>query len=256
MDRLALIDRFDLTDRVAIITGASRGIGRAIAGGFAAMGAKVVISSRKTDACETAASEIRHEGGRAVAFAANIGDPDTPEALVTAAVQAFGGVDVVVNNAANPLAQPIGAMTTEAMAKSWEVNLRGPVLLVQAALEHLRLSEHAAILNVTTAGVYTTGRSASLYVAAKSALTAITRSMAAELASDGIRANALAPGSVATQMMLNTPEEFQQGAIESQLIKRLADPGEMVPPALFLCSDASSFMTGHTLVVDGGMTVN
>jgi NAD(P)-dependent dehydrogenase (short-subunit alcohol dehydrogenase family) len=256
MDRLALTDRFDLTDRVAIITGASRGIGRAIAGGFAAMGAKVVISSRKSDPCETAVAEIRNEGGHAVAFAANIGDPAAPEAIVAAAVEAFGGVDIVVNNAANALAQPIGAMTTEAMAKSWEVNLRGPVLLVQAALDHLRRSEHAAILNVTTAGVYTTGRSASLYVAAKSALTAITRSMAAELASDGIRANALAPGSVATQMLLSTPEEFQQGAVDSQLIKRLAEPDEMVPPALFLCSDASSFMTGHTLVVDGGMTVN
>jgi NAD(P)-dependent dehydrogenase (short-subunit alcohol dehydrogenase family) len=127
---------------------------------------------------------------------------------------------------------------------------------VQAALQHLVRSEHAAILNITTAGVYTTGRSASLYVAAKSALTAMTRSMAAELANDGIRANALAPGSVATQMLLSTPEEFQQGAVDSQLIKRLADPDEMVPPALFLCSDASSFMTGHTLVVDGGMTVN
>lgn len=256
MDRLALTDRFDLTDRVAIITGGSRGIGRAIAGGFAAMGAKVVISSRKADACETAVSEIHNEGGHAVASAANIGDPDAPDAIVAAAVEAFGGVDIVVNNAANALAQPIGAMTAEAMAKSWEVNLRGPVLLVQAALDHLRRSEHAAILNVTTAGVYTTGRSASLYVAAKSALTAMTRSMAAELASDGIRANALAPGSVATQMLLSTPEEFQQGAVDSQLIKRLADPDEMVPPALFLCSDASSFMTGHTLVVDGGMTVN
>ncbi len=256
MDRRSLTDRFDLTDRVAIVTGGSIGIGRAIAGGFAAMGAKVVISSRKADACEVAASEIRDAGGEAIAFAAHIGDPDAPEALVEAAVDAFGTVDIVVNNAANPLAQPIGAMTTEAMAKSWEVNLRGPVLLVQAALEKLRDSGHGVILNVTSAGVYTSGAGVSLYVAAKSALTAMTRSMAAELVGDGIRANALAPGSVATRMMLTNTEEAQRSAVDAQLIPRMADPDEMVPPALFLCSDASSFMTGHTLIVDGGMTVN
>lgn len=256
MDRQALTEAFDLTGRVAVITGSSRGIGRAIAGGFAAMGAAVVVTSRKSEACQTAAEEIRDQGGEALAVAAHIGDPDAPEALVAAAVEAFGGLDIVVNNAATPLAQAIGSMTTEAMAKSWEVNLRGPVLMVQAALEHLRRSEHAAILNVTTAGVYTNGAAVSLYVAAKSALTSMTRSMAAELAPDHIRANALAPGSVATRMMLSNPEEFQQHAIDAQLIKRMADPSEMVPPALFLCSSASSFMTGHTLVVDGGMTVN
>lgn len=256
MDRRWLTDRFELTDRVAIITGGSIGIGRAIAGGFAAMGAKVVISSRKADACETAASEIRDCGGEAIACAAHIGDPAAPGALVEATVDAFGAVDIVVNNAANPLAQAIGSMTPEAMAKSWEVNLRGPVLLVQASLDHLRRSGHGAILNVTTAGVYTTGAGVSLYVAAKSALTAMTRSMAAELAGDGIRANALAPGTVATRMMLTNTEEFQRSAVESQLIERMADPDEMVPPALFLCSDASSFMTGHTLVFDGGMTVH
>ena len=162
----------------------------------------------------------------------------------------------MVNNAANPLALPIGDITPEALAKSHDVNLRGPVFLVQAALPHLRSSDHAAVVNVITAGVFTQGQYVSLYVSAKAALLAMTKAMAAELAPDGIRVNALAPGTVRTDMVLNTPEAFQQAAVDSQLIKRMADPDEMVPPALFLASDASSFMTAQTLVVDGGMTTH
>lgn len=251
-----LLGSFDLTGRVAIITGGSRGIGRSIAGGFAALGARVVIASRKPDACDAAAEEIRDAGGDARAVATHMGDIDQVATLAKQTAEHFGGIDIVVNNAANPLAQQIGELTPEAMAKSWETNLRGPVLLVQESLPYLRESEHAAVVNITTAGVYTQGPYVSLYVAAKSAMTAMTRSMAAELAGDGIRANALAPGTVGTDMVFNTPEEFQAAAVGEQLIKRMAAPTEMVPAAAFLASDASSFMTGHTLVVDGGMTVH
>jgi NAD(P)-dependent dehydrogenase (short-subunit alcohol dehydrogenase family) len=160
----------------------------------------------------------------------------------------------VVNNAANPLALPIGSITPEALAKSHDVNFRGPLFLVQEALPHLRASEHAAIVNVLTAGIFTRGEYVSLYVSAKSALQAMTRAMASELAGEGIRANGLAPGTVRTDMVLSTDEAFQQLAVDSLVIKRMAEPEEMVPPALFLASDASSFMTGQTLVVDGGMT--
>jgi NAD(P)-dependent dehydrogenase (short-subunit alcohol dehydrogenase family) len=251
-----LLGSFDLSDRVAIVTGGSRGIGRAVATGFAALGASVVVASRKADACGAAADEIRDAGGKALAVPTHMGDTGQITDLVAQTVDQFGGVDIVVNNAANPLAQQVGSMTTEAMAKSWETNFRGPVWLVQEALPHLRESGRGAIVNVTTAGVYTNGSYVSLYVAAKSAMAAMTRSMAAELAGSGIRANALAPGTVATDMVFNTPEEFQAAAVDEQLIKRMASPEEMVPPAAFLASDASSFMTGHTLVVDGGMTVH
>ncbi|MGI9579427.1 MAG: SDR family NAD(P)-dependent oxidoreductase [Microthrixaceae bacterium] len=251
-----ILGSFDLSGRIAIITGGSRGIGRALAGGFAALGARVVVASRKAEACETAAAEIRDGGGDALAIATHMGDTDQISALVSRTVDEFGGVDIVVNNAANPLAQPVGAMTPEAMAKSWETNFRGPVWLVQEALPHLKQSEHGAVVNVTTAGVYTHGGYVSLYAAAKSAMTTMTRSMAAELASDGIRANALAPGTVGTDMVFNTPEEFQDAAVNAQMIRRMAEPEEMVPAAAFLASSASSFMTGHTLIVDGGMTVH
>jgi NAD(P)-dependent dehydrogenase (short-subunit alcohol dehydrogenase family) len=256
MNREQLLGTFDLTGRVAVVTGGSRGIGRAVAGGFAAMGAHVVVASRKADACERAASEIRAEGGSAIAVPAHMGSLDDIAALVAATVAEFGGLDIVVNNAANPLAQPIGSITADALAKSHDVNLRGPLFLVQEALPHLRASEHAAVLNIVTAGIFTRAEYVSLYVSAKAALMAMTRAMAAELAGDGIRVNALAPGTVATDMVFNTPEEFQALAVDAQVIKRMADPDEMVPPALFLASEASSFMTGHVLVVDGGMTVN
>jgi NAD(P)-dependent dehydrogenase (short-subunit alcohol dehydrogenase family) len=185
-----------------------------------------------------------------------MGDLDGVDALVAAAVDRFGGVDIVVNNAANPLAQPIGSITPEAFAKSFEVNLRGPVMLVQAALPHLRASEHAAVVNVVTAGIFTHGTYVSMYVAMKSALMSMTRSMAAEMVGDGIRVNALAPGTVRTSMVTNTPEEFQQAAVDTQLLRRMAEPSEMVPGVVFLASDASSFMTGQVLVLDGGLSVH
>jgi NAD(P)-dependent dehydrogenase (short-subunit alcohol dehydrogenase family) len=256
MDRHEVLDRFDLTDRVAIVTGGSRGIGEALCEGFAAVGAKVVVASRKAEACDAVAAEIEADGGTALSVPTHVGDLGQLEALVAATVERFGGVDIVVNNAANPLAQPLGSMTPEAWQKSFDANLRGPVFLVQNALPHLKASEHAAIVNVVTAGIFTSGRYVSMYVAGKSALMSMTRSMAAELVHDGIRVNALAPGTVDTHMVQSTGPEMQAAMVASQLIPRMAAPTEMLPAALFLASDASSFMTGHVLVLDGGMTTN
>lgn len=254
MDRDELLSSFDLTDRVAIVTGGSRGIGRAVAEGLAAMGAKVAVASRKAPACEEVVRAVEAAGGIALAVPTHVGDLDQVGALVATTVEAFGGVDVVVNNAANALALPVGSITAEAWEKSHGANVRGPLFLVQHALPYLRASEHPAVVNVVTAGMFTSGAGVAMYISAKAALMALTRSMAAELAGDGIRVNALAPGTVDTDMVRNTPDAFQQLALASQMIHRMAAPTEMVPAVLYLVSDASSFMTGQVLVVDGGMT--
>jgi NAD(P)-dependent dehydrogenase (short-subunit alcohol dehydrogenase family) len=248
--------RYDLTGRVAIITGGSRGIGRAIAETFAAAGASVVIASRKADACEQVAAEIEAAGGRAIAVPTHAGHLEALEALVDTTVEQLGGVDILVNNAANALGLPIGQITAEAWDKSYSVNLKGPLFLFQYALPHLLQSEHAAVVNVISAGAFTHGTYVSMYCSAKNAMVTMTRAMASEFAAAGIRVNALAPGTTDTDMVRNNDEASQQGMVNAQLIKRMGTPDELADAALYLASDASSFMTGQVLVVDGGMTTH
>jgi NAD(P)-dependent dehydrogenase (short-subunit alcohol dehydrogenase family) len=253
MDRDALRGLFDLTGRVAIVTGGTRGIGRAVAEGFVGAGARVVVASRKADACARAQRDLAALGGDALGVPTHMGDLDAIAALVDATVERFGSVDVVVNNAANALTQPLGQFTPEAWQKSFDVNLRGPVFLVQAALPHLERSEHASVVNVISAGAFLFSSGVAMYAAAKAGLMAFTRAMAAEFAPRGIRVNALAPGTVDTDMVrANTPEAQRSMALASHM-RRAAAPDEMVGPALFLASDASSFVTGQVLLADGGL---
>jgi NAD(P)-dependent dehydrogenase (short-subunit alcohol dehydrogenase family) len=253
MDRAKLSTLFDLSGRVAVVTGGSRGIGRAIAEGFAAAGAKVVVASRKEAACLEAAEAIRADGGDALGVAAHMGDIDDLARLVDRTVDRYGALDIVVNNAANALTLPHGQMTPEAWDKSFAVNLRGPVFLVQSALPHLESSDHAVVLNVVSVGAFMFSPGTAMYSAGKAGLVSMTRSMAAEYARRGIRVNALAPGTVDTDMVRNNgPDAAERMASGSQL-KRPAHADEMVGPALFLCSDAASYVTGQVVVADGGL---
>jgi NAD(P)-dependent dehydrogenase (short-subunit alcohol dehydrogenase family) len=253
MDREGLERLFDLTGRVAIVTGGTRGIGRAVAEGYVAAGAKVVVASRKADACAATEDHLRAMGGEALGVPTHLGDLGAVDALVDRTVERFGRIDIVVNNAATALAQPLGAFTPEAWAKVYDVDLRGPVFLVQAALPHLEVSAHAAVVNVISAGAFLFAAHVSMYAAAKAALLSFTRSMAAEFAPRGIRVNALAPGTVDTDMVrANGPEAAAHMAAASHM-GRAAHPDEMVGPALFLASDASSFVTGQVVLADGGL---
>lgn len=253
MNREKFASLFDLSGRTALVTGGTRGIGLAIAEGFVCAGANVVVASRKPDACRAAADHLTAMGGRAIGVPAHLGDLDALDAVVQAAAAEFGGLDIVVNNAATALAQPLGELTPQAWEKSFAVNLRGPVFLVQNALPLLEASPHAAILNVVSVGAFMFSPMTSMYSAGKAAMVAFTRSMAAEFAPRGIRVNALAPGPVDTAMVRNnTPERIAE-LERSGLQGRIADPDEMVGAALLLTSDAGSFITGQTVIADGGI---
>ena len=253
MDRSHLQSLFDMSGRVAIVTGGTRGIGRAVAEGFACAGASVVVASRKADACAEAEAHLKQLGGEALGVPTHMGELDGAQELVARTVERFGRVDVVVNNAANALTQPLGHFTPEAWQKSFDVNLRGPVFLVQEALPHLRESDHASVVNVISAGAFLFSAFVAMYAAGKAALMSFTRSMAAEYAPMGIRVNALAPGTVDTDMVRNNPPEMRESMAQAGLLRRAASADEMVGPVLFLASDASSFMTGQVLLVDGGL---
>lgn len=243
-----------MTGRTVIVTGGTRGIGLALAEGYVLAGANVVVASRKPDACEEAAQRLRALGGKAIGVPTHLGSVDELGTLVQRTVDEFGGVDVVVNNAANPLAQPLGHITVEGLTKSFEVNLRGPVFLVQEALPFLKASEHAAVLNMVSIGAFIFAPMLSIYASMKAALMSFTRSMAAEFAHHGIRVNAVAPGPVDTYMMAQNPQEVIDGMVNGTLMKRLATPDEMVGAALLLTADAGSYITGQVIMVDGGGT--
>jgi NAD(P)-dependent dehydrogenase (short-subunit alcohol dehydrogenase family) len=253
VDRQSVNALFDLTGRVAIVTGGSRGIGRAIAEGFAAAGAGVVVASRKADACEEVATTLRATGADVIGVATHLGDLDAGRHLVAATVEHFGRLDILVNNAATALTQPVGEFTPDAWEKVYDVNLRGPVFLAQEALPHLDKSPAASIVNVISAGAFLFSSNTAMYSGAKAALMALTRSMAPGLAARGIRVNALAPGTVDTDMVRNNTPEAVERMAAAGLMRRMASPEEMIGPALFLASDASSFMTGQVLIVDGGL---
>lgn len=254
MDREKLNDLHDLTGRVAIITGGTRGIGKAIAEGFGAAGAKIAVASRKADACEAMVAHLESMGVEAIGVPTHMGDLDSISNLVDETVAAFGRIDIVVNGAANALALPLGHLTKEGWAKSLDTNLRGPAFLVERALPHLEASGNAAVLNIISAAAFLFNPHGAMYSAGKAGLMGLTRSMAAAFAAKGIRVNALAPGTVMTDMVMNNTPEAVESMQKAAFMRRGADPDEMVGPALLLCSDAGSFITGQALIADGGLT--
>ena len=252
-----MADYFDLSGRVAIVTGASRGIGKSIAGAFARAGAKVALASRRQDALDEAAEEIRSRGGDAVGIAAHNGDKDALMALVEQTVSHFGTVDILVNNAAtNPHFGP----TLEAADSYWEktigVNLMGNVWLSQAAVKVMRAKGGGKIINVASIVGLNPGRYQGIYSITKAGVISLTKSLAGELGADNIQVNAIAPGLVQTKFAqaLWGNSELLNPVLAQTPAGRIGQPKDISGIALYLASSASDFTTGAVFVVDGGVS--
>jgi len=252
-----LPELFDLSGRAAIVTGASRGIGRAIAEGLAAAGASVVVAARNASLCEEVAAAITSRGGKAAAVSFDLAESESHAAVVDAAIASFGRLDVLVNNGAILKPHFIERVSEEELELLERTNVRGPVLLSRLAFPHLAASGHGAIVNLGAVAGHSPMKGLGAYGASKAALISWTRVMAQEWTPKGVRVNGLTPGSVATDMILpEDPEKrarFEADMALQNLFGRVAEPSEMVGPVLFLASDASSYMTGQILVVDGGL---
>jgi NAD(P)-dependent dehydrogenase (short-subunit alcohol dehydrogenase family) len=248
---------FDLTGKTALVTGASRGIGAEIAVALARQGADVAVNSRNAEALEKVAAEIGELGRRAVVLPADVTDVESIRGMVAGAIDGLGHVDVVVNNAGGTAFMvPFTQLRFAGWEKVMRLNVESVVHVLQAVAPHLLERGSGSVVNVASVAGLGATPALSPYGASKAALISLTRSLAVEWASSGVRVNALCPGWTATELNRNLWENEQASAGLTATIPmgRWGQAAEMAGPAVFLASDASSFMTGQVLVVDGGQT--
>jgi NAD(P)-dependent dehydrogenase (short-subunit alcohol dehydrogenase family) len=246
---------FSMSGKVAIVTGASRGIGEAIARELARAGAKVVLASRKIEGVTAVAESI---GADAHPVAAHTGKESDCNHLVQAAIERFGKVDVLVNNAAtNPYFGPLLGIDEAAWDKTFEVNLKGYFWMIRGVANHLTSrGAPGAVVNVASVAGLEAAPLQGLYGASKAAVISMTKTLAYELASSKIRVNALCPGLIDTKFAsaIVKNEDLVREVTKKTPLARYGRPEEVAGGALYLASDAASFLTGHSLVIDGGMT--
>ena len=251
-------EKFRLDGKVAIVTGASKGIGRFIALALGQQGAQVVISSRKQEAVETVAAEFREEGIGAVGVAAHMGDPEQVRRLIEQTQQQYGGVDIIVNNAAtNPVFGPVVDTDSDVFAKIMQVNVNGPLELTKLAYPIMKERGGGSIINISSIEGITPGQGLGLYSVSKSALIALTKVLAREWGKDHIRANVICPGLVDTKFSqaLTSNERILNQVLAHQALPQVAQPEDIAGLALFLASEAASFCTGGVYTADGGYTI-
>ena len=248
---------FDLSGKIAVVTGASRGIGRAIAERMAEHGAKVVVSSRKLDACEVVAGAIRARGGEALALACNIGRKGDCEALIAATQAKWGWVDVLVCNAAiNPYFGPAAGIADEVFDKVMASNIKSNLWLSNLVIPGMAERGGGAIIIISSIGGLRGSALLGAYAISKAADMQLARNIAIEWGHKNIRANAIAPGLVRTDFaraLWENPDIYKKRTRDTPL-RRIGEPDEIAGAAVFLASSAGSYMTGQTLAIDGGVT--
>jgi len=240
-------------DKVVVVTGGSRGLGRAMALGFAGVGAHVVVASRKLDACEKVAAEIRSMGRQALAVSCHVGDWSQCAALVDATVAEFGRIDVLVNNAGiAPVPPSLKDVTSELFDKTIDVNLKGPLRLSALAAEHMPAG--GVIINISSKASTHPSPFTVVYAAAKAGLNVLTAAAAQEFGPRGIRVNGIICGTFDTDSLRRsiTTDDAWESAASRVSVGRIALADEVVGTALYLASDASSYMNGKMVVLDGG----
>ena len=249
---------FDLTGKIALVTGASRGIGESIAKLLAEQGAHVIVSSRKIDGCEVVSNAINESGGSAEAFACHVGNMDDISAIFAHIENKHGKLDILVNNAAaNPYFGDILDTDLGAYTKTVDVNVRGYFFMSVEGGRLMRDSGGGTIVNTASVNALIPGALQGIYSITKAAVVSMTKAFAKECAPHGIRVNALLPGFTKTKFAgaLFSNEEIYNTAIQSVPMGRHAEPEEMAGTVLYLVSDASSYTTGECIVVDGGFTI-
>lgn len=251
-------DRFSLEGRIALVTGGTRGIGKAIALAFARAGAKVVTVSRKQEAVDATVAELRAAGPGAAGIACNVSKDDDALAMVAQAAAAFGGLDILVNNAAvNPVFGPVENTTVGAFDKIIAVNLRAPFEIAKAVRPHFLARGGGAIVNISSIGAVSPEPGLGIYSVSKAAIISLTQVMAKEWGKDNIRANAICPGLIKTDFSstLWRNESILEHTLRGQAIGRIGVPEDIASLALFLASEAGAFCTGGVYMADGGYTV-
>ncbi|NRA49694.1 MAG: glucose 1-dehydrogenase [Phaeodactylibacter sp.] len=251
---MPILDQFQLTGQTAIITGASKGIGAAIASALHEAGANVVVSSRKQEAVDEVAYSM---GERAIAVAANAGKPEELKKLVNHTSDAFGSIDIIINNAAaNPVFGPVEDTESWAFDKIMDVNVKGPFELCKMALPHLK-NGGGSIINISSVGGLRPEHQLGIYSVSKAALISLTKVMAKEWGPQGVRANVICPGLIKTKFSeaLWSNEKILKYALAQLPLPRVGSVEEIAGLALFLASPASSYCTGGVYTADGGYTI-
>jgi len=251
------IDLFRLDNKIALVSGASRGIGEALAHGLAEQGAHVIVSSRKQEGCEAVAQAIRDNGGQATAMAAHAGNLEAIDGLFAAIVEQFSGLDILVNcGGTNPYFGPVAETPMSAFDKTLEVNFRGPFYMSEKAVAIMKERGGGSILNVASIDGISAGTFQGVYSTSKAAMISMTQAFALENGAHGIRVNALCPGLTETRFTtVFMEQEGYADTVEHLPLKKAALPIDMVGASLLMVSDAGACMTGQTLVVDSGSLI-